>query len=126
RGLECPRVERRLAEGAVRAAVGLDEELALRLELAIVLPQERRQCHRPAAGRCGEHVAEQIATGETQRALARLDRDPHRSAADQTGIPREVLGELVLAQGGVAGDEDSLRLDERVALDAPAPKRSGE
>ena len=47
--LEHARVESGVAERAVRASVGLDEDLALWLELAVVLLQQRRERDGPPA-----------------------------------------------------------------------------
>src|SRR5439155_6479634 len=50
--------------------------------------------------------------------VARLDLDPHRAAADEAGVPGEVLGQLVFAERRAACLDDALRFDERVAFDA--------
>src|SRR5207249_8106595 len=91
------RVERTVAERSAGAAVGLDEELAARLEVLSFAAQQRRERDGPSTRGCGENIAEQIASAEKQRAFARFDGDPHRAAAHEAGVPREVLGELVLA-----------------------------
>src|SRR3954468_3972200 len=92
------------------------EELPRGLDVVTALSKQRRERDGPAAGRRREHVAEQIAPAEAERALARLDRDPHRAAAHKTGVPGEVLGQLVLAERCLACADDALCLDERVAL----------
>ena len=87
-----------------------------------MLAHQRRHGHRVSARRRGEDVAQQVAAGEAQHLLAWLDRDPHRSAADEPGVPGKLLGQLVLPQRGVAGFDDALRFDEGIALDAAAPE----
>ena len=120
------RVERAVAERSAGSAVGLDEELAARLEVLAFAAQQRRERDGLSAGRGGEHVAEQIATAKEQRALAGFDGDPHRAAADESGVPGEVFGELVFTQRCVAGLENTLGFFERVAFDAATTERSGE
>ena len=100
-------VERGRAERAAAAAVGLDEELARRLEIAAALPEQGRERDGLASGGRCEEVAEQLPVADAKGALARLDRDPHRPAAHEAGIPRQILGELVLAQRAVARADDA-------------------
>src|SRR5207244_2274164 len=63
-------------------------------------------------------VPRRRASAAAARARAGRALDPHRPAADEAGVPRELLGQLVLAQGGVSGLDDPLRLDEGVTFDA--------
>ena len=117
-------VEHRVAERSAALCAGLDEELAGRDEVSAVLAHERRERDGVAPGRRGEDVAEEIPSGEPQDPFARLDRDPHRAAAHQPGVPGELLGELVLAERGLARFDHALRFDERVTFDAAAAERS--
>src|SRR6266508_1903226 len=86
----------------------------------------RRALDGPPAGRRREDVAEQLAIADAQRTLARFDPDPHRPAADEPRVPRQLLGELVLAERRLARADDAARLVERVTLDAPAAERARE
>src|SRR5256885_85726 len=99
--------------GSVRSASGMSARTT-----SMPGPKRSRAAHSSPSSK--------IATLQAQRALAGLDSDPHRSAAHQAGVPREVLGELVLAQRSVAVHEHPLGLHEGVALDAAAAERAGE
>ena len=61
---------------------------------------------------------------ELGRRLDRLDVDAHLPAADQPGLLREVVVELVVHELRLARGDRLARLPERVVLVAPAADRA--
>src|SRR5438093_7830993 len=80
------RVERAVAERSAGAAVGLDEKLAARLEVLSFAAEERRERDGLSTGGRGEHITEQNAAGEKQRARAGFDPDAPGAAAPDAGV----------------------------------------
>ena len=55
--------------------------------------------------------------------LAALRKNPHRAATDETGIPGQLLGQLVGPQGASAIAQDLAGRQNRVGLDASTAQR---
>ena len=61
-----------------------------------------------------------------ERGRVRLDVNPHRAAAHETGVPGERFGEVVRAKRRPTFGQHAARFRDRVALDAAAAERSGQ
>ena len=119
------RIGRRLAERAGHAAGGVDEQPSGVREVAPAAAQARDNRDRRAAGRGVDQRRQHRAAAGVERVGPALGENPHRAAADEPGVPRELFGELVRAQRLAALRDHLAGRVDGVGLDAAAAERPG-
>ena len=93
--------------------------------VAALPAEQRRDGERRSAGRRPNEIAQHRSTAARQRVFAALGQDPHRAAADETGVPGQLFGQLVRAERPAALAQHLAGGKNRVGFDTPAAERPG-
>ncbi len=89
-------VERRVAETARhRDTRGINEQPAREVDRPALPAEQRRDGERRSAGRRPHEIAQHRSTADREGVFAAFGQDPHRAAADETGVPGQLLGQLI-------------------------------
>ena len=119
-------VERRVAEAARhRDTRGVNEQPAREVDRPALPAEQRRDGERRSAGRRTHEIAQHRSSADRKGVFAAFGQDPHGAAADETGVPGKLLGQLIGPERPAAFAQHLSGRKNGVGFDTPAAERPG-
>jgi hypothetical protein len=85
-------------------------------------PCDERQGRSP--GRGFDEIGQEVPVADRRGDIAALSENPHGAAADEAGVPGQVLGQPILTDRPAAVGKYLSSREDRVGLDAPPSQRA--